>query len=442
MSLLVLAFAVFVTNQAAQPASGDVRTRARVLLDALTSESYSAVAAEFDDKMKAAMPVARLAAMWSAVLAQAGDFTSCDADSRLVPIGDKRMVITSCTFDRGRVDVQFAFDAAGKVSGFVTRPGPTAVAPVAYSLPPYASPDRYVEENVTVGGPQWPLPGTLTLPSGTARVPAVVLVHGSGPHDRDSTIGPLRPFKDLALGLASRGIAVLRYDKRSKVFGARLAAPGSTTTVKEEVVDDAGAAITLLGRHPRIDAARIFVLGHSLGGTLVPRIAAANPSIAGAIVAAGAARPLEDIIVEQARYLAMVDGTIAPAEQSQIDIAMRTRDEIKALTSADASTTRRISGAPPSYWLDLRGYDPAATAAALRTPLLILQGERDFQVTMEDYARWRTALASRAGVTLHSYQSLNHMFVAGTGPSLPSEYAVAAHLDERVIVDIAQWILR
>ena len=441
MASLVIAFLLFVTNQAPQPSPGDVRAHARVLLDALTTESYVSVTRDFDDKMKAAMPVERLAAMWSGLLVQAGRFTSCDADSRVVAISDKQMVITSCTFERARADIQFAFDSAGKVSGFAMRPGAVTAAPVAYATPSYANPDRYVEEDVTVGGPEWPLPGTLTLPSGTARVPAVILVHGSGPHDRDSTIGRIKPFKDLALGLASRGIAVLRYDKRSKVFGSRLAALGAIT-VKDEVIDDVGEAIKLLGRHPRVDSARIFVLGHSLGATLVPRIAAAYPSIAGAIVAAGAARPLEDIIVEQSRYLAMSDGTISPAEQAQIDAVVRARASIRALTRADAAATRRLSGAPPSYWLDLRDYDPPAAAAALRTPLLILQGERDYQVTMEDFTRWRTALSSRPSVTLHTYQALNHVFVAGTGKSLPSDYDVAAHVDERVVVDIAQGILR
>ena len=439
--MLVIALVLFVTNQAAQPSPSDVQPRARTLLDALTTGSYASVTREFDDKMKGAMPVERLAAMWSGLVARVGRFKSCEGDSRLVAIADKQMVITPCAFERGRADIQFAFDSMGKVSGFVMRPDVVAAVPVPYGTPSYAVADRYVEADVTVGGPQWPLPGTLTLPSGTARVPAVVLVHGSGPQDRDSTIGQDKPFKDLALGLASRGIAVLRYDKRSKVFGGRLASLPSAT-VKDEVVDDAGEAIKLLRQHPRVDPARIFVLGHSLGAALVPRIAAGNPSIAGAIVAAGPARPFEDIIVEQSRYLAMTDGAISAAEQAQIDMAVKARAEIKALTSADASATRRLSGAPASYWLDLRGYDPPAAAAALPTPLLILQGERDYQVTMENFAKWRTALSSRSTVTFHSYPALNHAFIAGTGKSLPSDYDVAAHVDEQVIADIAAWILR
>ena len=113
------------------------------------------------------------------------------------------------------------------------------------------------------------LPGTLTLPAGTARVPAVVLVHGSGPHDRDETVGVNKPFLDLAEGLAAQGIAVLRYEKRTRV--APLSFIGRRFTVNDEVVDDAVAAVQLLRTEPGIDPARIVVVGHSLGAVRASR---------------------------------------------------------------------------------------------------------------------------------------------------------------------------
>ena len=155
-------------------------------------------------------------------------------------------------------------------------------------------------------------------------MPAVILVHGSGPNDRDETIGANKPFKDLATGLASRGIAVLRYDKRTRVHGAKVAAL-TDFTVNQEVIEDVIEAVKALRAQPRIDPARVFVLGHSLGGMLVPRIATADPTIAGLIVLAGAARPLEEAIVAQSRYIAVADGTISPEEQQGIDQAAATR---------------------------------------------------------------------------------------------------------------------
>ena len=442
MPLLILALPLFVTflqAPAATPlAPADATARARTVLAALAAREFAKVTEQFDDPMKAAVPLERLTAMWTALLAQIGDFKAC-GDPRVVAVSDKQMVIAPCEFERAKLNLQVAFAPDGRISGLVFRPAEVPAAP--YTPPSYADPSSYAETDITVGAGEWTLPGTLTLPNGAGPFPALVLVHGSGPSDRDATLGPNKPFADLALGLATRGIAVLRYDKRSRVHGARMAASPSMT-VKEEVIDDVGEAVRMLRARPRIDPAKVFVLGHSLGGMLVPRIASANPTLAGAIVLAGAARPLEDAIVEQMRYLALADGAIGPDEQAQIDAAVKTAAAVKALTPADAQATTRLSNAPPSYWLDLRGYDPPAAARSVKMPLLVLQGERDYQVTMEEFARWKSALAATPTVTFRSYPALNHRFMAGTGKSLPAEYNVPSHVAEEVIRDIAAWIKR
>jgi alpha-beta hydrolase superfamily lysophospholipase len=264
-------------------------------------------------------------------------------------------------------------------------------------------------------------------------------VHGSGPNDRDETVGANKPFKDLATGLASRGIAVLRYDKRTFVHRAKLAAL-KDFTVNQEVIDDALEAVKAVRAQPGIDAKRVFVVGHSLGGMLTPQMGVADPAIAGLIVLAGPARPLEEAIVAQTRYLTMVDGTISTEEQRAIERATAIASSVRALKTEEASSGRMISGAPVSYWLDLRGYDPPSEATRVKTPMLILQGERDFQVTLEDFARWKAALGSRRDVTFHSYPMLDHLFISGSGPSLPAEYQVPGHVAEEIIRDIATWI--
>jgi dienelactone hydrolase len=436
--LLVLSLALFLANQAARPATSDNVTRARAVLAALAAGDAPTIEAQFTDRMKAAWPPGRIAAMWAALLGQAGPHKGCASEPRVVSIADKQMVITTCQFERAAIDVQIAFDTERKISGLVLRPAAASVP--AYLPPSYADPAAYTEEELTIGGPEWALPGTLTMPAGGGPFPSVVLVHGSGPQDRDETSGPNKPFKDLALGLASRGIAVVRYDKRTNVYRAKMAA-SPATTVKEEVVDDAGEAIKALRSRPRIDPARIFVLGHSLGGMLIPRIARANPSIAGAIVLAGAARPIEDAIVAQTRYLAMQDGVVSPDEQSQIDAAATTAAAIKALGPADVAAGTRVLGATPAYWLDLRGYDAPSAARHVKVPLLVLQGERDYQVTMEEYGRWKSALAG-ASATFRSYPALDHRFFAGTGKGSLADYTNPSHIAEEVIRDIADFIKR
>jgi uncharacterized protein len=269
--------------------------------------------------------------------------------------------------------------------------------------------------------------------------PAVILVHGSGPHDRDETIGPNKPFRDLSWGLASKGIAVLRYEKRTKQHGEKFASVKGLT-VKEEVIDDVLAAVAMLRKTAGIDTKRIFVLGHSLGGTLVPRIGQVEPTIAGFIVLAGAVKSLEDAILEQTTYIFSLDGAISKEEQMQLDGIKELAAKVKALKTSDIDSSTDLFGAPASYWLDLRGYDPPEVAKALKQPMLVMQGERDYQVTMDDFRRWQAALSSRGNVSFKSYPKLNHLFIEGNGKSTPAEYNASGHVAEMVINDIANWI--
>lgn len=413
----------------------DVETRAAAIVAHLSAGDFEAVAATFDAKMKAALPVEMLRAGWDATVKSAGAFRT-RLSSRTETKAAYRIVVQTCAFESATVDVQVVFDPAGAVAGLSLRP---AATPASYLLPEYATPGMYVDEPVVAGSEGWPLPGTLTLPASTVPVPAVVLVHGSGPQDRNASFGPNRIFEDLATGLASRGIAVLRYEKRTKAHGARLDAAG-VFTVKDEVVDDALAAVAFLKHHPRVDASRVFLLGHSLGGMLAPRIAVADPALAGVIVMAGAVRSLERSIVEQTRYLLLADGQFTDDERVQLTAVEQLAARVRSLTPSDAGRVELIEGAPASYWLDLRGYDPPALASRLTQPFLVLQGERDYQVTMADFGRWKAALDSRANVSFASYPSLNHLFLPGDGPSLPAEYSVPGHVDRAVIDDITSWI--
>lgn len=439
MSAIVAALVSAVLWQAATvPQPAGVTSRAREALAAMAAGEFPKVESQFTEQMTAALPSGKLAAMWSSLVAQAGPHKNCDAEPRVVSIADKQMVITACRFERATVDIQLAFDGAGRISGLAMRPG--AKPDVPYSLPSYANPAAFEERAVTVGSGEWALPATLAVPVSGCPCPAVVLVHGSGPADRDETVGASKPFRDLAIGLATRGIAVLRYDKRSMVH-ARQMMTVKNATVRQEIVEDALEAVKLLRGTPGIDPARVFVLGHSLGAMLVPRIAAADPSIPGFVVMAGPARSIEDAMVAQSRHIAAADGTITPDEQRQIDQATAFAATVKALKPEDASSNTLLAGVPASYWLDLRGYDPPAEARRVKAPMLILQGDRDFQVTLEDFANWKAALGSRSDVTFRSYPALNHLFIAGTGTSLPAEYLVAGHVAEGVIRDVAAWVL-
>ena len=430
IAVLVLAVAM---PQQAVPA-GPV-PQAQAIITDLAAQKFAAVVAQFDTTMKTGMPEPKLAATWATVVAQLGALRR-QGTPRSADRDGLRVVVIPAEFERGAADIHVVFDAAGLVAGLSIRP---AVPSAGYTPPSYAKLDAFTEEDVTIGAGEWAVPGTLSMPVGAGPFAAIVLVHGSGPSDRDSSVSMNKPFRDLALGLASRGVAVLRYEKRTRHHAARLGTL-KTITVKDETIDDALLAVARLQLTQKIDPRRIVVLGHSLGGMLVPRIAAADPRIAGFIVMAGAVRSLDQSLIDQARYIAEADGTVTPDEQRRIDEFGQLQATVRALRPGPADEGRALLGAPAAYWLDLRGYDPPVAARGVTAPMLILQGERDYQVTMEDFAKWKTALASKTNATFRSYPPLNHLFLAGSGKSLPAEYSVPGHVAEDVIADIVRWI--
>lgn len=424
-----------------QPApADDLAALGREFVERLAQGEFEAATQPFNETMKAAAPPAKLREVWAAIQGQMGKFRRVVNSRTEEPSGIYHPVLVTTEFEKSTADFRVTFDAEGRLGGFVLasirQPGEAAGSEAP--PPAYVKKDAFQEREVTVGGSsEWAVPGTLSIPVGPGPFPAVVLVHGSGPHDRDETVGPNKPFRDLAWGLASRGVAVLRFEKRTKHHAAQIASV-PRLTVKEETVDDALAAAALLRSTAGIDPKRVFVLGHSLGGMLIPRIGQGDPSLAGLIVMAGATRPIEDAIVEQVTYMASLDGTVSEEEKQRIEQMKSEAARVKGLKEGAAEFA---FGAPAAYWLDLRGYDPAREAKALKQPLLVLHGERDYQVTGVDFEAWKKALAGRGDVVYKSYPKLNHLFIAGEGPASPDDYAKAGHVAPEVIEDIAAWIV-
>ena len=401
-------------------------------------QDYATAVALFDDKMKSALPESSLKEVWDSLPQQVGAFKS-RADAKTAERKDQyERVIIPLQFEKMAVDMLVVVDThAGKISGLFFQPNQGAQAD-QYKSPAYVDPNKFEEKEVTFGADPWTLPGTLALPKGNGPFPAVVLVHGSGPNDRDETLGPNKPFKDIAEGLASQGIAVLRYDKRTKVYPDEVVKIKGFT-VKEETIDDAAAAVEFLRTQSKIDPQRIFVVGHSLGGYLAPRIAQSQPNIAGMIVMAGATRPLEDLMVEQTRYILESDGSLSAQDQLRLSQLQQQVDALKALTLQTADDAS-ILGAPASYWLDLKNYQPVEQAQSLTIPLFVAQGARDYQVTLQDFQNWQTALSGKPNVQLKSYADLNHLFISGSGKSTPAEYQTPSNVSPNFIADVAAWI--
>ena len=310
----------------------------------------------------------------------------------------------------------------------------------------------YLAEPIVIGaGGEWALDGLLTLPRAASAgnpVPAVVLVHGSGPSDMDSNVFGNRPFFDIAGYLAANGVAVIRYDKRTYAHGERMMQALDGVTAWEESVEDAILAAELLRADPRIDENRVYMLGLSMGGMLAPNIHASGGNFAGLIVMAGTPRTLPELILEQSRAsigLAMEAGPEKDYQMAQMDMLEELFAAIRDMTPAEARALN-VMGISGYYFKDLEARSFGNYIGDVSVPILVMQGGRDFQVLADkDFVLLRELLEGRENVTFRLYEDLNHVFVPTAATNF-LEHAMGimqtpGRVDVQVLRDIVDWIL-
>lgn len=420
--LLVVCFHLPVGSSwaAAGPDASD-RTAA-ALLTAMKAQNYAAAFEMFDATMKDAVSEEKLRAVWSAQVGTFGPLVSWTITQRSQAQG-KDIRIALLKFDHGALQATVAVEPGTQsVVGFLLKPAPsTKAAPPA----PYVDPSKFRSVDVSIGSAPFVLGGTLTVPMSLGRSPGVVLVHGSGPQDRDETVGANKVFQDLAEGLASRGIEVLRYDKRTFVYGAQL---GDSISVDDEVIVDAAAALAALRARPEVDPDRLFVIGHSMGAQLAPEIAMRAAPVAGVVLLAPPGRPPWELLLSQLHYLNAPAKEVAEVESKV------------ARLKAGTLGSEKLLGAPQAYWKNLAAHDGIAAAKKLGKPVLVLRGERDYQVIDADMDAWRQDLAGTPSAEIAVMPGDNHLFIPGSGKPGPAEYEKPGHVDARVIDKIAAFL--
>jgi dienelactone hydrolase len=380
-------------------------------MTALVAQDFTAVASAYEPA--SAPSPGEIARTWRAKTAGLGAATSWAITDRTRQDGfETRMVRIELEHGALACLVSIAPDSNRLVSMFISKPA----APARY-----VDHARFHDERVSIGTAPYVLGATLSVPSGPGPFPAVVLVHGSGPNDRDETVGSTKVFADIAEGLASAGIVALRFDKRTFTYGDKLT---NALSLDDEVIDDAVAAVRFVAA--RHDVSKTIVVGHSLGGLLAPEIGVRAKSVAGVVLLAPPGRAPWDIVLGQMRYLHAPTASLRELE--------------RAITVIDIGGSADILGMPFSYWHDWSQRDGVAMVKQLGKPVLVLHGDRDYQVIDADIAVWRAGLVATKLARFVTLAGDNHLLVTGHGPPNPTEYKLPAHVDARAIDQIIRFV--
>lgn len=430
--LLVL-FLLFSISTMAQNILSYINT-ASDFFNKLDEGKYSEVQGFFDDSVKEKLPPENLEKMWTQVKSNLGNFESVEGAQNKTN-GDYQVVILNCKFTNDNQPFQFVFNKSQKLVGFFILPKKQELS---YKLPIYADTARYVEKLINIKSGEFELPAMLTLPKDSMNVPIVVFVHGSGPNDMDETIGAQKPFKDLAVGLASKGIGSIRYVKRTTIYPGKLS---EVKTTKEEVIDDALAVINYSKTVPQANPAKVYIFGHSLGGMLAPKIASLNSDIKGIVIAAAPAKKLQDILIEQNNNIFSAAKDTSKAGKDALVRIIKEINLTKAFNSKTLNQDSVILGLPISYWADLNDYDQISTAKKLNQRVFLIQGGNDFQVTIKDYNLWIAALKGKKNVDYKLYPMLSHLFAFVSEKGIGAEYQERGNVDQTLIDDLASWLI-
>ncbi|MBI3520321.1 MAG: DUF3887 domain-containing protein [Bacteroidetes bacterium] len=399
----------------------------------LERQQFDSCYALFDSVIANKISVGMLEQMWGSIPRYMGEYKSYSS-----VITEKKdtmeIVFVRCEFEKTKMDLQLVYNTPPqKIVGMFFTPPKNRTT---YEAPEYAQQNKYYETKIAVKTGTMSLPGALCVPNTIKNPPVVILIAGSGPNDKDESIGPNKILKDLAVGLASNGIATYRYDKRTLVYGKDL----KEIDLNGEVIEDALTAVTTIKNNPDFKSSKVFIVGHSLGAMCAPLIASKSKQINGIVMMAGNARPLEDVILEQYNYLFASD-SLDTDEKKQIE---ELTGQIKTVKDPKALKTAKAADLPlnldSKYWQSLVNYKQVQIAKKIKQPILVLQGERDYQVTMTDYSIWKQSLSDKPKNQFISYPGLNHLFMSGEGKSLPAEYDKQGHVEEKVINDITDWI--
>ena len=406
--------------------------RATAVYEALAAGDYAQVAARFDETMAQMLDEDALAQAMQGVYAQLGAMTGAQVVQTDEALCAAALLVAH---ENGQSALQMTFDSEGRLSGMVLSPLPQSDAAQALSreLPEGAQ----ASEVALFPGTARELGGELIVPAGAGEETVyVVFVHGSGPSDRDESVGANKPFRDLAYDLAALGVGSLRFDKIT------YAAPGwqPMETIDDEYLQPVAEALAVL--RERTGAKRVYLVGHSEGAMLAPYLVE-QCGFDGGIALAGTPKQLWEISwAQNVAMLDMLEGDAREVAQAQLD-AEAERAKTLADMSDEEAESATVFGVSAVYLRHMARMDQAQIAKDSGKPFLFLWGTADVQVDFAAFTAWNERLGD-GPFTYTVYPGLNHLFIpAQEGENIMNvmeAYGVPSRVDERVAQDIASWI--
>ena len=410
----------------------------KVLISFINGD-YKAVRENLDETLLKLLSEDVLKATWEQTIAAFGAYKglSDSIDEKIIMNYD--VFYRKIYFENTTLNTVLSISKDDKVAGFQMLPIEQNKN-VEYVDADYVDKSKFKEVDITFDDKI--LTGKLTIPveADKKKTPVVILVHGSGPNDLDESIYYSKPFRDIAYGLSSNVIAVFRYNKRTY---ADHSINIDSFDINQETVYDAVDAVKLIKKLYPDKFKSFYVLGHSQGGYLMPRIAKLSKDADGFICLAGNARHILELMIEQTKYIADVSD-YSEIEKQYSDIVLKQlKEQVDRVLNKEYSASTPADSLPMNinakYWLSLQDYNPVEEFKNEKRPILFIQGGRDYQVTKTDFDLWKNGL-NRPNNKFVFFDDLNHLMQAGNSKSTPKEYETKNFVDKKVIKEIINWI--
>ncbi|MEK6676124.1 MAG: DUF3887 domain-containing protein [Planctomycetota bacterium] len=429
-------FLVWTSSALAEdPVQEDAIRTATQFMQHVADGQYKEACDMFHGHLRQTMSQTELESMWVAESRSLGPFVGLGPANVITKEGEVAVQI-QCAWQKAPRTLIVTLNQDKKIVGVQWVPHEDPAKAPQWTQPPV--PPSVKELEVTVGKEPWLLPGTLTLPANTAVRAGIVFIHDSGPQNRDGNTGVNTPFRDLAHGLGGKGIATLRYEKRTRQFPEKMAE--KPYTAKEEFIEDGLEALRAIRERPELEAVHIYLAGFGRGATHTPEIAERDGQVAGMILLGPSGRSTEESLQDQLDY-----GETLYGDPGAKEMISQIREKLHALRTRTLGADDNLYGLPNTYWYDLCDRDaeiPIQKAASFPGRILVVNCGRDYGANLEDHRLWQLGLSKHPDATFKFFEDLNRAFGKGKSKATPMEYFGPRPVDPAVIGLIGGWCLQ